>query len=175
MSAATAINGGEVPSIIQTEGNVSGRNSPNPTENKTEEATREVFESLNKTPSEPSLSGRVAHSTIGRTWPQFGQLVASYVTLGLVSAPTLRAPVSSVETQDAAFSNVGEAPSGVSQDSSFSNVEGAPSAELPTANKEGATKGLETPPAPTFIARALDAIKSFFTGILNFLFGARNS
>lgn len=83
-----------------------------------------------------------------RTWSQFGGLVASYLTLGLVSAPP--APISGALPVSVIPESVG-----------------------PPIEEGERTPG--DPPLPaTFISVALENIKAFFTAIYRMLFGVEN-
>ena len=130
---------------------------PNPTETKTNTAASCAINKANQPGNGPSLQGRADQASVGRTWPQFGQLVASYLTLGLVRAPNLTPPPSTVET-----AVVAPPPSPVV-------VESPVIAPKPDANS-AKTNNPETPPR-TYVQRALDFIKSIFTGLYNLLFG----
>jgi hypothetical protein len=132
--------------------NVFGNKGPNLTDSKTGVVAGNALKpsSGNGSP----LVGRVDLNPGGRTWSQFGQLVVSYITLGLVSAPP--APIPRVSSEQLAPVNP-----------AIPGSVGLPAEEKPTT-----PSNLSSP--STFTSRALDAIKSFFTAIYNMLFGVRN-
>lgn len=122
-----------------------GNKNPNPTEIKTNAVASNAISSSNPPGNASSIQGKVNQTSVGRTWPQFGQLVASYLTLGLVRAPIVVAPPTAVVEPPVVI------------------------APKPDANS-AETDNQKTPPR-TYVQRALDFIKSIFTGLYNLLFG----
>jgi hypothetical protein len=154
MSSLTAVIKSGQPPIDQVGPPVALGSSGNPTSNKTSAVASSALNNSNL-PNGSPLSGRADLAPVGRTWPQFGQLVASYLTLGLVSAPSAPIPrAPSMEIQTVVAPTVEEKAPVVERESVLSDP---------------------LPVPPTFVSRVLGSIKSFFTALYNMLFGARNT
>ncbi len=144
-----SINGGEFTIPASVGSSTTGGLSP--TEGKTKVVATSAFKESNGSGGTFPLSNRVNPNPVGRTWPQFWQVLGSKVTFGWIPPPMPR--VSSVVIE---------------------SVSDIPESVGPTVIERERVPS-DPPPPSTGISRALDAIWSVFTAIYNMLFGARSA